>query len=198
LLLVSLPRLLSGQQGDKAANTPKYTVASQISFSKKLNKIDGKLQILEDSRLTPERREKLWGSGGINIDDDPTLSTFRSEPPHNAQLRILDAKGNVSEILPLEQPLAKLSSTMLYGTLQPTYLVTVDYSAGFGSYSGPITLLGEVHDGSLHWLEAVNRATGEKSQIRLMASLKTTWKIVQSSSRARKEILLAACRPNSF
>src|ERR1035437_3341788 len=196
-LVVFVP-VLDGQVVRSAIGDTRYAVVSQLPLARNQNQIDGKLQILEDARLTPQLRKMLWGTGGDMQDDDPARSVFKSDPPHNAQVRIVTNKGTIVETSPLERPLAKLSRTLLYGTPRPTYLVTVDYSAGFGSYNGPVTLPLEVQDGRLHWLEATDSATGKKEQIELMQSLKTTWKIVDSASKTGKEILHAACRPDDF
>lgn len=188
--------LFTPQTANLATDSPRYAIVSQISLSKKANQVDGKFQIMEDARLTPRLRTKLWGTGGNDIDEDPALSAFKQKPLYNAQLRILASDGTIAEAFPLERPLAKLGIARLYGDSRPTYLVTVDYSAGFGSYSGPITMPVEVHDGHLQWLEAKDKATGKKEKIEVMQSLKTIWKITGFSSSGKKEILEAKCRPN--
>ncbi|MGA8939409.1 MAG: hypothetical protein WB439_09615, partial [Acidobacteriaceae bacterium] len=72
----------------------------------------------------------------------------------------------------------------------------VDYSAGFGSYSGPITNLVEVKNGRLQWVEATDARTGKRGTISLMESLKTRWKFVDARGGKGKQILLAECRPD--
>jgi hypothetical protein len=74
--------------------------------------------------------------------------------------------------------------------------VTVDYSAGFGSYSGPVTLPLEVEEGHLKWLMATKKGTNQREQIRLMNSLKTVWKFSDSIRGQRRDIFSAACRPD--
>lgn len=196
VLFVGLSPLLMGQTTSRSARLPQYATVDEISLSQADNQVDGKLQIMEDARLTRRLRHRLWGTGDINVSEDPTLSAFEKKPLRNARLRLLTSAGAVAADVPLKRPLAKIGVTKLYGSARPTYLVTVDYSAGFGSYSGPITMPLEVHDGHLQWLEATDRITGKKGKIDLMESLKTTWKIVDSTAGPRKEILKAACRPN--
>jgi hypothetical protein len=192
-LVVSAP-LLAAQ----TSKLPRYAVVSKLPLSQSENEVEGKIQIMEDSRLTPQLRKSLWNTGALDtgIDDDPTLAAFRREAPHNAQLRLIGADGAVLEVSSLERPLARLDVAKLYGTARLTYLVTVDYSAGFGSYSGPITMLVEVHNGHLRWVEATDKGTGKKEKISVMKSLKTSWKIADSVSGATKDFLEAACRPD--
>lgn len=96
----------------------------------------------------------------------------------------------------LERPLAKLRKVQLYGDSKLTYLLTVNYSAGFGSYSGPITNLVEVKNGRLRWVASIEAKTRRTGKISLMESLKTTWKLVDASDGKGKQILFAQCRPD--
>src|SRR5207248_8089345 len=89
-----------------------------------------------------------------------------------------------------------LRTAQLYGDSRLTYLLTVDYSAGFGSYSGSITSLVEVKSGRLRWVESTDAKTGNTGKIRLMESLKTTWKFVDAPDGKGKQILFAQCRPD--
>jgi hypothetical protein len=196
IILAMLVPLLNGQTATRPGSiTPKYVVVAQLPLSQSENQIDGKLQILEDARLTPPLRKALWGSGDVNVEEDPSLAEFKADPPHNAMVRVVARKG-VVQTFPLERSLVRLEAAKLYGTPHLTYLVTVDYSAGFGSYNGPVTMPLEVRNGRLQWLKATEKANGKEYQIELMRSLKTVWKIVDSPSGAGKEILYAMCRPD--
>ena len=106
-----------------------------------LDGIDGYLLLTQDERLTLKLAERLWGIGDVDIDDDPKLKTFKDEPLRNAMIQIVDHAGQVVDSKDLEAPLARLQSAQLHGNSSLTYLLTVDYSAGFGSYCGPITTL---------------------------------------------------------
>jgi hypothetical protein len=110
-------------------------------------------------------------------------------------LHVLGLGGTVVEPQELERPLARLERTHLYADDRATYLVTVDYSAGFGSYNGPITFLLEVTAGRLNWLKATEEKTGGSERISLMQSPKTVWKIVPGARGSGRDILEAACRP---
>lgn len=173
-----------------------YVIASRLPLSQRSNGVDGYLEMLQDARLTPRLSGILWGTGDINIDDDPELALFKSQPPVNAVIQIVDRNGKVRQTKELERPLAKLRPVKLYGDSKLTYLLTVDYSAGFGSYSGPITNLVEVSGGHMQWVKSTMVETGKTGEISLMESLKTTWKIVDAPDGRGKQILLALCRPN--
>jgi hypothetical protein len=171
-------------------------IAFRLPLSRVSNGVDGDLELHQDARLTLKLSSRLWGTGDINIDDDPELAMFKTEPPRNAVIQIVDQSGKVLESKRLERPLAKLRTAQLYGDSRLTYLLTVDYSAGFGSYSGPITNLVEVKSGHLQWVESTEIKTGSTGTISLMESLKTTWKFVDAPDGKGKQILLARCRPD--
>lgn len=139
------------------------------------------MELRQDARLTPKLNARLWGTGDVNIDEEPDLAGPKTEPPRNSAVQIVDLAGKVLEVKQLERPLAKLRSAQLYGDSRLTYLLTVDYSAGFGSYSGPITSLVEVTSGLLRWVESTEAETGKTGEISLMESLKTTWKFVDAA-----------------
>jgi hypothetical protein len=154
------------------------------------------LELRQDARLTLKLSGLLWDAGDVNIGDDPELAMFKSEPPRNAAIQVVDQSGKVLEEKRLDRPLAKLRTAQLYGDSRLTYLLTVDYSAGFGSYSGPITNLVEVKSGHLHWVESTETKTGSTGTISLMESLKTTWKFVDAPDGKGKQILFTQCRPD--
>jgi len=164
-----------------------------VPLSKATNGIEGELQLMQDARLTPSLRTQLWGTGPSGSDAaEPPLN---GGPLLNAEVRIVNSDGKPVVSEELERPLTKLEAARLYSGSGRTYLVTVDYSAGWGSYSGPITFLVEITDGRLRWLDRAESATGKRERIALMESLKTEWKIVAASSGSGKEILMVACRP---
>jgi hypothetical protein len=171
-----------------------------MPLSLSVNHLDGELRLLVDSRLTPKLRQDMWETSALDVSvgDDQQLAAFKSVPPRNALVQIVSKDGAVVEAKELERPLVKLTSAKLYGDSRLTYIVTVDYSAGFGSYSGPITFLVEVPDRHLKWIEATDEKTGVKKQISLMTSLKTTWEWINSPDGKGKQILHAACRPTAF
>ena len=183
----------------REARTGRYSVVVRLPLSQNADGIDGYVELLDDSRLTPNIRKQAWQTGEfegeIDADSGPDLQPFKNEPPSNALIQIVGLDRRVIETKTLD-PLAKLQAARLYGSSKLTYLLTVDYSAGFGSYSGPITDLVEMNGGHMRWVEATDARTGHSGEISLMSSLKTTWKLVDAPHEKGREILVAACRPD--
>jgi hypothetical protein len=173
-------------------------VYQRVPLSAAADGFDGHLELLEDSRLTAARRKALWRAGAMAMEDDtPLWADFQRTPPRNGALRLVDAVGRAVETLPLERPLATIKPGRLYGNVRVTYLVTVDYGIGAGSYNGPITFLLEVVNGRLHWLEATPVGSSKPGKISLMRSLKTAWQMIDAPG-GTKQFLEAACRPDSI
>jgi hypothetical protein len=165
------------------APKPTLAVHDRMPLSMAANGIDGELQLMQDVRITPDMQKALWGTG------------HPDEKVAHAALRVVAADGKTTDYAELERPLARLEGARLYGNDAQTYLVTVDYSAGMGSYNGPITFFVEVKNGRLTWLTATERTTGKSGRITVMSSLKTVWQIVPARKGAGKDILEARCRP---
>ena len=201
LLLVTLFAFSSGRcfarrLADELQASAPYKTTAKLPLSQASNGVDGYLELRQDTRLTPKLIGLLWGTGDVNVDDDPELAAFKSKPPRNGEIQVVDRAGKILDVKKLERPLAKLRTAQLYGDAKLTYLLTVDYSAGFGSYSGPTTSLVEVNSGHLRWIESTELRTGKTGEISLMDSLKTTWKLVDAPDGKGKQILLAQCRPD--
>lgn len=174
-----------------------YVIYQRNPLAKKLNGVNGEIQLLQDARLSAELREKTWGRMPIEMAElENPASPFKGDPARCAILRIVDRVGRVTEEKRLDKPLASMKEANLYGDDRITYLVSVDYSAGWGSYSGPITSLMEVAGGKLKWLEAVDEVTGQPEPINVMSSLKTAWKVTDAPRGTAKDILQIACRPD--
>jgi len=185
-----------GQAAQRRKQAVQYAVTFRLPLSQDLNGVDGYLELRQDARVTAKLSAVLWGRGDINFEDDPQLAMFKSEPPHNAVIEIVNRAGEVLEARKLERPLGKLRTTQLYGDSRLTYLLTVDYSAGFGSYSGPITNLVEINSGHMRWIQSTDAKTGSTGTISLMESLKTTWRFVEAPDGKGKQVWFAQCRPN--
>lgn len=171
-----------------------YAVYRRSPLTSKRNGIVGEIQLLQDSRLPTTPRNEIWGYLARR-EDDPA-SPFAKAPARNAVLRIVDRGGRLVEEKQMERPLAAMETASLYGDDRITYLITVDFTAGMGSYNGPITSLVEVVGGKLQWVQALDKTTGKRGQISLMNSLKTVWKIADAPADGAKDVLLVACRPN--
>lgn len=194
-LLASAGWTCFAQMGSHAPGGLIVVVKEPLSLQ--ANGINGMLELLQDARLTPKLIEQMWGTGGVDIDDDPTLAMFRNDAPLNAELRLVSTDGKLVQREPIERPLVRLKEIHLYGDGPINYQVTVDYSAGFGSYSGPITSFVEVRKGHFNWIEASGE-TGKLEKIALMESLKTTWKQVPAQAGRASQFLEASCRPKDF
>jgi hypothetical protein len=130
------------------------------------------------------------------VELDNPASPFKRDPARNAILRIVDRGGRVAGQKRFDKPLAAMEEAYLYGDDRVTYPISVDYSVGMGSYSGPATSLVEVAGGKLKWLEAVDQATGRREPIEVASTLKTAWKITDAPRGTARDILQAACRPD--
>ena len=178
---------------------PHLVVARSLTLTGSLDGFDGRLDLLEDARLTPELKKTLWESGGPEMafdPKDPVYKDLTSIPLRKAVLRLLDERGKVIAKKTLEREMAR----MRFEALRPgrrTILVTTDLSAGFGSYSGPDTELLEVIGDRLEQVVAQDAESGSNEPIRLASTLKTEWKLVPAvgGENGQKDILEFACRP---
>ena len=99
-------------------------------------------------------------------------------------------------MLVVERAVAEVTSVRLYGDRRATYLVTVALGAEFGSYSGALTRLAEVRQGHLHWVQERDVHMEQDTELRLLSSLKTAWRLLRRRDGRGQEILLVACRPD--
>jgi hypothetical protein len=162
-------------------------VYASMSLTKQTNGIDGELRVLQDARLTPSLKDQMWGTGDAGAD---TASL------QNATVRLVRADGLLVQSEELERPLSRVESVHLYADRRSTYLLTVDYSAGFGSYSGPATFLLEVRSGRLAWMAAKDPRTDRTERISLANTLKSAWRVVGARTGSGKDLLQALCRPD--
>ena len=195
-LAFSSERCFARRLLDEVQASAPYKTTAKLPLSQASNGVDGYLELRQDARLTPKLIDLMWGTGDVNVDNDPQLGAFKSNPPRSGEIDVVDRAGRILDVKKLERPLAKLRVAQLYSDAKLTYLLTVDYSAGFGSYNGPMTSLVEVNSGHFRWIESTELRTGKTGQISLMDSLKTTWKLVDAPHGKGKQILLAQCRPD--
>jgi len=191
VILLALPAFAGG-------SPDALVVSEKQPLNKELNGIDGWLQVLIDARLSEKLRKEMWGVGDwafVIAEDDPQYRMFSATPPQNAELQIVDLKGQLLARETLERPLARIERIRLDAD-RHTFLVTVDYSTGMGSYAGLTTLLLEVANAKLRWMEAMNSDTGKSDVIRLPNTLKSGW--ILTHKGAREDILQVLCRPDDF
>ncbi len=138
--------------------------------------------------MTPAYRQSWGASADPEMalgPDDPLVKSLQGHPLQNGRLRLVGQDGHVVAVASFGEPLARIATAYLYGTQFPTYLVTVDYGIGMGSYAGPATTLVEVRGGKMTDLPIV-----------LGQSLKNDWRIVAASHGVGKEIEVVQCHPN--
>ncbi|MGD0860151.1 MAG: hypothetical protein ABR912_12595 [Terracidiphilus sp.] len=181
------------------AQQPELVVAGSLRLTAVSDGFDGRLELLEDARLSPDLKKELWGSGGPEValdPKDPLYKDLTAVPLQKAVLQLMDAHGKVIAEKTLERELARMG----FVSLRPgkrTILVTTDLSAGFGSYSGPDTELLEVSEGGLESVVAKDSKSGLSEPIRLASTLKIAWRLVPAAGgvNGQKDILEFACRP---
>jgi len=80
-----------------SAQQPDYVVSQKFRLSAPINGLNGWLEVLTDSRLTPDLRKEMWGVGDWSFalpEGDSQYAVFKAKPPRNAQLRIASDKTN--------------------------------------------------------------------------------------------------------
>jgi hypothetical protein len=141
-----------------------YHVQKEISLNK-----EDTLQLLLDIRVNKK--------------------TELEEIPENAKkavLRILKNKSEVSRKI-LEKPKADIELLNGKTGSKVFFFITEDWSAGFGSYNGPISVLYTIKRSKLI------KAT---TKVELMRSLKTNWKVKELGRNGFPEIFKISCRPD--
>ena len=96
------------------------------------------LQLLVDARVTPAIEE----AGGAALDSPDAPSDLKTLK--NAQLRIVDASGRVTQVKTFDRPLAQLKPLDVPADNPQTALQTIDYKAMMGIANGPFTSVVEV------------------------------------------------------
>ena len=200
-LFYSLAGLIFADRAFAAAVIPTgYSVHQSVDVDPTEAGIAGSLQILQDRRITPTLRKLMWGISNepdfVLSEDDVRQKQFAVEPLRHAHLRLVDLSGRVTVDEQFDVPLAEIKVAHLYGTSFPTYLVTLDYSIGMGSYAGPTTTFAEIRNGHLAFVHASETGGTRDTQLSLMRSLKADWRIVRGDKGNLNEILSVACRPD--
>lgn len=186
--------------GTAFCQQPDLAVVKIIRLTGALDGFDGKLELLEDVRITPDVQKALWGMGDPDTafyGDADRIKQLTVPALKPAVLRLEDERHKIIFEKTLERELARIQVQDLHPG-QRTILVTTDLSIGMGSYAGPSTELYQVNGSRLEAVTARYEKTGEVDPIELMSSLKTAWKLVPASSGQtnQKDILELACRPN--
>jgi len=184
---------------DEPAVPEGYTLHKSIAVDQATNGIDGSLQVLEDSRITPELRADMWQETTdldlVLAEGDPLRKALAKDPLKGAHLRLVDAAGKVIVDQGFGVPLADIDRQQLHDG-PATFLVSADHSLGIGSYAGLETLLMDVDHGQL----TAEELPGRKA---LVSSLKNAWRIMDDPTPGpdgkpvtAKVIQVVACHPN--
>ena len=182
--------------------TAEYAVRASFPLTQARDRIAGRVELLEDARIKPAMRQAIRESYA----EDPCSGDSRALLPQicrdgeprvlAALFRVVDGTGKTLAARRLERPLAELTVARLAPDANQTYLLTVDLSAGIGSYSGPVTRLAEVRGGRLRWLTAYDAASGRADTVHLVSTLKTAWRFAPGTRGVGREMLQVACRPD--
>ncbi|HET6841648.1 MAG TPA: hypothetical protein VFK06_08160 [Candidatus Angelobacter sp.] len=175
---------------------PAYTVAQTFALSRDANGMNGKMELLLDSRLTPAVRKLMWGTGDWSFVLSPESELFRefsATPPAHARLVVTDNSEKVIADRTLDTALAEMKEWSPASGPNREYLLTVDHSSGAGSYNGLATTVIRVSQSSLHDVESVDVASQKQELIRLSKTLKSDWRI--DSSSGVTNILFVSCHP---
>jgi hypothetical protein len=196
---MSLVILLAAGTASGQTALSRYVTAQNFALGQTENAIEGTLELSLDGRLSRSVRDELWGKGDWSFVLSPDSSLYREfskRPPAKARLSIADATGKVVAVRDLQTALAKLQR---WGTAtggNRLFLLTQDYSAGFGSYSGLGTTLLMVSGPAFRDVKALNEQSHQEEEIRLTKSLKADWRITQQGEHT--EILSVSCHPASL
>jgi hypothetical protein len=182
LLALSTVLLLNPGKANAAGGNesrPKcdYVEYQRLPLTNKLNGIDGALVVMRDrSILTTEQ---------YSFDDHETSC--------NARLYLEGSINKRIETHKLERPIARINAVKLIGGRADSFSLTVDYSAGAGSYSGPGTKFFDVVAGRIKWVHAKDEKNSKSEEIHVAQTLKTEWKLFPYGKN--QDILEIRCRP---
>jgi len=148
----------------------------------------GSLQLMVDARVTPAIEEA--GGAALDSPDAPSeLKKFK-----NAQLRIVDASGRVTQIKTFGRPLAQLTPLDVASDSPQTVLLTLDYSAIMGIDNGPITSVVEIANDRWRYAGARDEVGDDDVGIVVASTGRTEWRVLAQG--ARQDILEVSCRPD--
>jgi len=131
--------------------------------------------------------------GRLDLLVDEVLISKVALAPKVALLQLVSSHNQVLQKLLLEKPIAEIKTADFSDIGNRLILVTQDFSADFGSYSGPISKILEISNDTLHWAEAWS-AQNKSTKISLLRSLKTAWSFAPSKNGKSKDILKVSCR----
>ncbi len=175
---------------------PGFVVHQKILLTKKIDGIDGALEIWRDKRLTNSDIKLLREH---DPDQNPTRSLkFLNLPVKPALVALVSYEHSKAhhtvQLLPLEKTYANIKEKNIGNASKRVFLVTQDFGIEFGSYNGPITQILELDAHSIAWAKAFDKKSHKTVQISLMRSLKSAWNF--DPNNLNNDILVVHCRPD--
>jgi len=157
-----------------------YTIKYRYPLNATANGTAGELQLLLDRALTEE-----------------DLDMQRASPKGAcAKLRVVTGADKVLSSKNLGWPAARLTPALQLKGSPAWYLLEVNQSAEFGSYSGAVASFVRARNAQFDWLQAVDKQTGKSEKIQLLRSGKTDWRLAKSSQTKAVNLVELACRPD--
>lgn len=163
-----------------------YRIYKRFALPREVAGVDGTLQLLVDRSLS---RHVLSHYG--QYDEDLEAGARR---PKNGILRYVTGRGDIVSTLRLDQPVANLEPYSEAKDGKAFFVLTEDWSIGFGSYNGPISNLVVVSDGKISKVTAKMAGKNKSRLISVMRSGKNNWKKVKST--IFPDILEVNCHPD--
>jgi len=105
-----------------------YAVAQSLSID---TDSGGRLELLEDNRVTPEIRNQIWRNGRdvSTVSDQHLAADLQERPLLNARLELLSASGTPVATRDLRFPLASIEPAGLRNRALPIFFLTIDKTA---------------------------------------------------------------------
>lgn len=180
-----------------------YAVRAAYTLVPGPDRMSGRIDLLEDARIQPSMRTAIseaWGGDPCVDNPVPVLAPL-CDVSHRtalrpALLRLLDATGRVVASDTLERPLADLGVANLYGSARSSYKLTVDLTAGIGTYSGPYTRFAEPDSDAFGWVMDVDTFGRAPDTLTLVSTPKTAWRAVPRADGRGLDFLMVLCRPD--
>jgi hypothetical protein len=170
-------------------NLQGYKIYQSLKLNKFSNGLNGALLILIDKRLNGIGGELKYDGyldvSYLDFKADAALNREDTDDLKQALLVVVDERLKVLYHESLGRESARLDRAFIYtDKSRPTYILTRDYSIGFGSYNGPISYFLEVNQNGIQYI--LNKEG-------FMTSLKSGWLIKHAGGES--EILYKKCRP---
>lgn len=155
---------------------------------------DGALVLTVDDRLTPVTAKALQEFQWFGFGEGPPVKPPVTQVPlAEAELKLVDGRGQVLASLALGSPFAALSAAALLPGRGAAFVLEVS-NGGFGQFTGTIGRPFAVEAGRLRYLTATS-PDGPVGEIELKRAPRTDWLVLPATGGKPGEMLQAACLP---